>query len=124
MAYIASVDVTVTTAGGAGVATGTTDSVSISGFLLDVYLNYHTSAPATTDVTISYATPAGGNILVVTDVNTDVLKTPRVKPVDNAGTAITNAHDRFPLNGTLTVAVAGCDALTGALVATIRYMCL
>lgn len=114
--------VTVTTTGSAGSASGSATSGVMSGFLLDVYLDFHASAPATTDTTIAYAQPALGNVLVVSNSATDALIAPRVKPVDNANTAITNAFDRFPLNGTLTFSLAQCDALTGALVATIRYL--
>lgn len=121
MAEICTAQVTVTTTGDAGSATGSADSEALHGFLLDVYLNFHASAPATTDTTVAYKTQ-GGNVLVVTSSATDVLLAPRVKPVDNANSAITNAHDKFPLNGPLTFSLAQCDALTGALVATVRYL--
>lgn len=121
MGRIVSVDVTVTTVGGAGAASGNADSPELNGYLLDIYLNFHANAAATTDTTVSYKSPAGGNILVVTDSKTDALIAPRQKMVDNANAAITDSYDRFPLNGTLNVALAQCDALTGAVVATIRY---
>jgi len=89
--------------------------------LLDVYLDYHGSAPATTDVTIAFGT-RGGNLLVVTDNKTDGLYHPRAKPVDNANGAITNAHDKFGLNDGVTVSVAGADALTDCVVAYLRYL--
>jgi len=114
--------VRVNTTGAAGSALGQADSPVLHGFLLDIFLDYHASAPAgTTDVTISFKN-RGGNVLAVANAATDALFTPRVKPVDNANAAITNAHDRFPLNGPLTVAVAQCDQLTDAVVAYIRYL--
>lgn len=112
----------ITTTGGAGVATGSATSKAFNGFLLDIYLNFHASAPATTDTTVAYDEPDFGNLLVVTNSVTDALIAPRVKPVDNANVAVTNAHDRFPLNGNITISLAQCDALTDALVATIRYL--
>lgn len=114
--------VVVTTTGSAGSATGSTDSETLHGLLLDVYLDYHASAPgATTDVTIAFKT-RGGNVLVVSNSATDGLYHPRAKPVDNANGAITNAHDRFALNDKLTVSVAQSDALTACVTAYIRYL--
>lgn len=117
--------VTVTTTGSSASATGSgTTDAALYGFLLDVYLDYHASAPATTDVTISYASPANGNITVYSNSATDVLLMPRKNAVDVAGAAITGVYDLYPLNGRVTVSVAGSDALTGCVVARIRYLAL
>lgn len=113
--------VKITTVGSAGAAVGNTDSPAMHGFLLDIYFDFHASAPNTTDTTVSFK-ERGGSVVVVTNSATDVLITPRAKPVDNANAAITNAHTKFPINGQLNVALAGCDALTDALVAYIRYL--
>lgn len=121
MSEICEAVVRVTTTGSAGVATGQADSEALNGELLDIYIDFHASAPATTDTTISMQAPARGNLLVVTNSVTDGLFVPRAKPVDNANVAITNAHDRFALNGAVRVALAQCDALTDAVVAYIRY---
>jgi len=113
--------VTVTTVGSDGSATGNTTSAPISGLIESVYLDYHTSAPAgTTDVTVAFAI-RGGNILAVSNSATDALFTPRAKPVDNANSAITNAHSRFACNQAVKVTVAQCNALTGAVVAYIYH---
>jgi len=112
--------VTVTTTGEDASATGSASSAAMMGFLLDIDLDYHASAPNTTDVVVSDKN--GNTILTVSNASTDVLVAPRVKPVDSANAAITDAHAPVPLNGALTFALAGCDALTGALVATIRYL--
>jgi hypothetical protein len=109
--------ITVTTTGSAGSATGSGSANILGGALLDIHLNFHASAPATTDTTIAMA---NGNVLVVTSSSTDVLVAPRQKLVDNANAAITNSFDYFYLTGALTITLAECDALTGALVATIR----
>lgn len=123
MAEIGMETVKVTTTGSAGSAVGNSTSKPMNGFILDIYLDFHASAPgATTDTTVSLQSPSLGNILVVTNSATDVLVTPRAKPVDNANAAITNAHDKFPVNGTVKVALAQCDALTDAVVAYIRYL--
>lgn len=121
-AGIATTYVKVTTAGSAGSATGTGTSQVIKGFLLDIYLNFHASAPATTDTTVALATPALGNITVISDSATDALYMPRKNAVDVAGAAITGVYDLYPVSGTISVALAGCDALTDAVVATIRYL--
>ena len=109
----------VTTTGVAGSATGSITH-TVRGEIMTVVLNFHASAPGTTDTTIAYA-DSGGNILVVTDSATDAVIHPRGKPVDNANSAITNAHDRFASAQGITVSLAQCDALTDALVATITY---
>ena len=109
----------VTTTGVAGSATGSATAL-IHGEILTVVLNFHASAPATTDTTIAYA-DSGGNILVVTDSATDAVLHPRAKPVDNANSAITNAHAPFASAQGVTVSLAQCDALTNALICTITY---
>jgi hypothetical protein len=113
--------VAVTTTGGAGVASGSGTIVfEKHGWIEYIYLDFHASAPATTDTTIAYAaTPPGGNILVATNINTDTLYWPAAKPVDNAGAAITNSHRLFPAMGSVTVSVAQGDALTACVTAYI-----
>lgn len=111
--------ITVDTTGSAGSATGTATSELIMGELIDIYLNYHGNAPNTTDTTISMA---NGNILVSSNSATDALVAPRLKCVDNAGAAITNSYERFLINGTVSITLAQCDALSGALVATLRVL--
>ena len=112
--------VRVTTTGVAGSAAGSAKSAAMNGELLDIYVDFHASAPATTDTTITLE--RGGNVWAISNSVTDVFVAPRVKPVDNANAAITNAHDRFALNGALTVTLAECDALTDAVVVYIRYL--
>lgn len=112
--------VAVTTTGSDGSATGQSNSKLIRGWIEDIFLEQHASAPGTDDITISYE-DRGGNILVVTDLSADALYHPRAKPVDNANAAITNAHTNFFVDGLITVAVAQSDALTDAVKAYIRY---
>jgi hypothetical protein len=121
MAEIITERVAVTTTGSDASATGTGTTKSLHGFLLDVYLDFHASAPNTTDTTIAYA-ERGGNIVAVANSSTDALIAPRQKLVDLANAAIADSHDRFALNGALTVTLAGCNSLTPALTAYIRYL--
>lgn len=121
MARVVTEVVKVTTTGENGSAAGSAISGVLNGLLLDIYLDFHASAPATTDTTVSY-TDRGGNIVVVTSSATDVLLAPRVKPVDNANSAIANAHDKFALDGRLTVTLAQANALTDCVTAYIRYL--
>lgn len=111
------IPITTTGADGSGAGSATTET--IMGELIDIYLDYNASAPNTTDVTIAYAT-RGGNILVVTSANTDVLLAPRQKYVDNANAAITNSHGRFLLNSALTITIAESNALAPAVTVYIR----
>ncbi len=116
---IASLEVSINTSGGAGAATGSVTTIPIQGFLLDVYVNYHASAPATTDLTIS--DPVFGNILVLSNINTDGAYAPRKQICDDDG-VVQALYDLFPLNSALTVALAQADALTACAVVTIRYI--
>lgn len=109
----------VTTTGSAGSATGSATSETIIGELIDVYLDFHASAPATTDTTIAFGV-RGGTILAVSNSATDALIAPRQKLVDNANTAITNSFDCFYLNQSVTISVAQCDALAPAVTVYLR----
>jgi hypothetical protein len=119
MSEIAIERVVITTAGGAGAAVGSGTTIPIIGFLLDVFLDYNAAAPNTTDVTIS--DPVFGNIVVQSNNATDVWLAPRKQTCDVAA-ADTGVYDLVPLNGPLTISIAQCDALTGALVAYVRWI--
>lgn len=112
--------VRVTTTGSAGSAAGSATSSSIVGELLSIYLNFHASAPATTDTTITAETD-GSTLLTVTNSATDVLVAPAVLPVSTANAAITNAHRPIAVADRVTITLAQCDALTDALVATLVW---
>jgi hypothetical protein len=111
----------VTTTGSAGSATGdATSELPINGVLWGVYLNYHASAPATTDVTIKAVLPDGVEITIFTLNNsaTDAYKPIRIANVDASNTALTT-YDPFLFTGQkIKVSVAGCDALTNAVIVT------
>lgn len=122
MAEICQEIVSITTTGSAGSATGSAVTSALSGFLLDVHLAYHDDAPGTTDVTVALDEPDLGTILTASDTATDALYSPRTQGCDSAGAGITGLYTNFPLNGKLAVSVAGSDALTGAVIARIRYL--
>jgi hypothetical protein len=119
MSEIAIQKIAITTVGAAGSAVGSGTTIPIIGFLLDVFLDYNAAAPNTTDVTIS--DPTFGNDLVKSNNATDIWLAPRKQTVDPAG-ADTGSYDLIPINGPLTISVAQCDALTDAVVATIRWV--
>ena len=112
--------VRVTTTGSAGSASGSATTTAIVGELLQIYLNFHGSAPATTDTTITAATD-GYTVWAATNTVTDVLIAPAVAPVNASNSAITNAHRPMAVADRLTIALAQCDALTDALVATVVW---
>ncbi len=119
---IVTLKIPVTTAGSAGSAVGSAISAAITGWIEDIYLDFHASAPATTDTTIEYGDGphSGADILVVTSSATDALIAPRAKLVDNTNTAIADSHAPFAVNGTIKVSLAQCDALVNAVVASVR----
>lgn len=119
---------TVTTTGSAGSASGSaTTDFPICGRIVRVDIDYHASAPATTDVTLSEVDDLiATNIVSLTDQNTDKQVYPTVGLTDNGGTARTYdgtrpVVDYYPVCDKLTLSVAQCDALTAAVVAMIYY---
>lgn len=114
-------DLTITTTGSAGSATGNSVTPPISGFLLGAYFNFHASSPATTDTTVTDVA-TGRTLLTLTDTATDVMHLLNKQTSDNTGTAISGAYGYQPIDGEVKVALAGCDALTGALVASLYFL--
>lgn len=119
MAEVTTYVVKVTTTGVAGSASGNTDSDMIAGYLEDVYIDFHGSAPATTDVTISFK-GRGGNVLATTNTVTDAFFAPRRTVVDNTNSPILNAYDKYAIWDKLNISVAQSDALTDAVTVYIR----
>jgi hypothetical protein len=127
---IGSHKVTIDTTGGAGAATGEGSTPIINGFLLDISFQFHASAPATTDVVVT--APASNDettlaqaILTLTNTNTNQPPiSPRKGTVDNANAALAGQNEPFPLNGRLKIAVAQSNALTGCVIARVRYLSL
>lgn len=120
---IRTITLSIDTAGVAGSASGSAVSEHVEGFILDVDANYHASAPATTDLTVKQ-TGRTENIIANTDSATDARWSPRAAVHTAAGAAVTNGHDRYPVNGTITASLAQSDALTAACVVTIRILTL
>lgn len=111
--------INITTTGVAGSASGSGTINRCEGLLLDIFINYHASCPATADVTISDA--VFGNIVVKSNSNTDAWIAPRKDTCDVAA-ASTGMYDLIPLNGSLNVSIAQADALTDCIVVTIRFI--
>lgn len=118
---IATITLAVTTTGADGSATGTATSAAVEGFLLDAFIDWDATAPATSDLLILYGTPANGQILSISNSVTDTFKMPRFQLSDYAGAAIVGAYDLFPLNGTIEAQVAQCNALAPAVTVRLRY---
>lgn len=128
---IRSETIAVTTTGSAGAATGSATSSRIVGEILGIDVNFHASAPATTDTTIQADAISGGaaarNLIVITNSATDAYVVPTVPTVDAANAARLYAAGGTAVavnpivNGTVTVSLAQCDALTNAAVVTIHY---
>jgi len=118
---------TVTTTGSDGAAVGSTESeLLISGKIMAVVLDYHASAPNTTDVNLYMTDTPSYLILDYDNKNADIGLHPRKQACIADGTAVTidgTYFDAEPyiVHGKLTLAVAGCNALTGAVTAWIFY---
>lgn len=117
---IREVQVTVTTAGTAGSATGTGLSDTINGQLLAAHINYHASAPGTTTVDLDEVGGPGRKLLDKAGSNTDITHYPRVQMEGTTGSGLTGIYEPFALAGRkVQVSVAASDALTGAVVVTL-----
>ena len=110
----------ISTTGGAGVATGSGILSLPLCELLAIYLNYHASAPATTDVTAkSVGDPATVTLLTRSNSATDAWLYPTVNVHDNVGVAVTGAQAPPVIHaGALSIDVAQCDALTDCVTVT------
>ena len=117
--------ITVNTTGGDGVATGDASSPRIRGLFYKIKIDYHADAPNTTDVVITTVDDNDvtiDTVLTLTDNEVDTTKSPTIPTHDNTGVATGDRIlDDIPL-GTVKVAVAGCDALTAAVVVTLHYI--
>jgi hypothetical protein len=113
------VEISVNTVGSAGSAVGASTSlVTVTGYLEAVQLDYHTSAPATTDVNVNEVNGLGRVLLTIADNKTDAVYYPRPFVHGVTGAASTTNVTRYYLSGAhIQIAVAGSDPLTGAVVA-------
>ncbi len=115
--YIVSID----TAGTAGSAAGSGFTPPVEGFLVGIYFDFHASAAATTDTTVTEVS-TGRTLLTLTDTKTDAMKITQLAVSDTTGTAITGVYAYMPVHGEIKIALAQCDALTAALVAHVYIL--
>ena len=88
--------------------------------LLAGYFDFHASAPASTDTTLSSpGDPVSVTLLTITNSATDAWVYPSIQLDDNTASAVTGAYVPALIHGNLLVELAGCDALTDALTLTI-----
>ena len=111
----------IATTGGAGVATGSGILSLPICELLAIYLNYHASAPATTDVTVtSTGDPSSVTLLTRSNSAADGWFYPKVQDHDNVAASIAGSYSHPTIHaGALTISVAQADALTDCLIATV-----
>ncbi len=113
----------VTTTGSAGSATGSATSFRpVTGLLTGVKIDYHASAPATTDVTITESSGMARTLLTRTSSATDGVFYPSAQQHDTAASTVTS-YTPFDIKGDyVTVTIAECDALTDAVVVTLHTL--
>ena len=111
----------ISTTGSAGAATGSGILSLPLCELVAIYLDYHASAPATTDVTVkSVGDPATVTLLTRSNSATDAWMYPKVQDHDNVAAAITGSYSDPVIHaGALSIELAQADALTDCLVATV-----
>ena len=112
----------ITTTGSAASAVGSGSfALKVRGKLKNLSLNYHASAPSTTDTTISYTDHNGVVHVIALLTNNEVdIPLPGIKADDHddASAAISAGYSDIDFQQwtTIDVAVAGSDALTGCVV--------
>ena len=112
--------VKVSTTGSDASATGSLVTALPYCELLAVYMNFHADAPASTDTTLSSpGGPVAVTLLTITNSATDAWYYPPHQLDDNSVSEITGAYIPAVIHGNLLTELAGCDALTDALVMTI-----
>ena len=112
--------VKVSTTGSDASATGSLVTALPYCELLAAHMNFHASAPASTDTTLSSpGGPVALTLLTITNSATDAWYYPTHQLDDSSGSAITGAYIPAVIHGNLLTELAGCDALTDALVMTI-----
>lgn len=88
--------------------------------LLAVRMDFHASAPGTTDTTLSSSgSPVSVALLTLTNTATDAWYYPTHQLDDATGGAITGAYIPAIVHGNLLTELAGCNALTDALTMTV-----
>lgn len=119
---VRAVRIPVTTTGSAGSATGTATSPIICGQILGVAVNWHASAPNTSDITVEGAT-SGIDLYAKANAVTDVYKCPSLYGLGAGGSALSGdvTPQRYCINEGVKVTVAQSDALTNCAVVTILY---
>lgn len=125
MQRIEDVALTIATTGSAGSASGSAVSPRFANGaeVLRVWWDFSASAPATTDASL-YETALGatlGAIDAKANSVTDAVRYPRVSSFQDLAGADLSANEatepyRVPAGGTLTAALAQCDALAAAAV--------
>lgn len=115
--------IAVTTTGSAGSATGTGTSTSpVRGVLNGIKIDYHASAPVTTDVTIAESTGMVRTLLTRTSSATDGVFYPGAQQHDTSAATVTSYAPYILAGDYVTVTVAECDALTDAVVVLIHTL--
>lgn len=110
--------ITVTTTGGDAAATGTGYGArAVNGEVRAIYVDWSASAPGTSDIDVVVESddnrPEVG-LYSKDDSVADAWVYPKVQSTDVAGAAISGEYQHPLANGRISVAVAGCNALTTA----------
>ncbi len=111
--------IAVTTTGADGSATGSASGIKSHGEILGLAINYHASAPGTTDIEVEGQ--SGINVYAKANSVTDVYVAPGVFAATAADGALSSnvTPERFVLGQPVKVSLAGCNALTDAVKVTV-----
>lgn len=116
------IEARITTTGTSGAATGTKTTIDLPPcVIVAVKVDYDAAAPDTTDLTVTETKGLGRALLTLTNQKTDKVAYPTAPVQDASGGDVSGVRQMFVTEGPLQIDVAGCDALTDAVVVTIQY---
>lgn len=113
------ISATVTTTGSAGSATGTA-SLTLSGYVSSIKVDWSASAPVTSDITIVEQGGFGRTLYTKSNSATDITLYPYHHGDDNTGATIAGVYGRIYVPSVpVLISVSGCDALAAACVVSV-----
>lgn len=117
---IRSYTVAISTTGSAGSASGSAVLALPLCELVALHLDYHASAPATTDVTVTaIGNPASVTVMTRTSSATDGWFYPKVQKHDSSASAITGDYADPVVHSNLLIEVGEANALTDCVTVTV-----
>ncbi len=82
------------------------NSGGMNGYIVALYIDYQSTMSSTTDITLTYLSPAGGQLLAKTNNNTDGWFYPRALAQSTAAANATDAWVMLPVDGSIQCSIS------------------